>query len=493
MNTNVISKSFWIYGLLLIFSLHVTAADRPNFLVILCDDLGYGDLACYGHPHIKTPHLDDLARSGIQFSNCYSAAPVCSPSRAGLLTGRSPNRAGIYDWIPPGNRRRPDAREQVHLRASETTLPLLLQKAGYATCLAGKYHCNSQFNQPTQAQPHQLGFDHWFATQNNAQPSHANPNNFVRNGSPVGPLNGYSCQLVADEGIRWMQQRDADDDSQPFFLFVAFHEPHEPIASPEALVNDYREVAESELEADYFANVANLDRAVGRLMKTVDELGERDNTLVFFTSDNGPETLRRYPGATRSFGRPTPLRGMKLWTTEAGFRVPGIASWRGTITPHQTIDSPVSSLDLLPTFLQLADIPLPTNLQLDGADISQLLTGQGGAIRPLPLFWAYYNALNEQRVAMRTEEWKVLATLNEGALPKYQNVFDGNLSDIRDAQLGDIEIYRIESDTSESNNLAARLPSKAAELKQQLELIYRQLVTTSHFWSSDPKTPNKTQ
>ena len=250
MNTKEAGKSRWVFGLLLTFSILTNAADRPNFLVILCDDLGYGDLGCYGHPHIKTPHLDALARGGIQFSSCYSAAPVCSPSRAGLLTGRSPNRAGIYDWIPPGNRPRPDAREQVHLRASETTLPRLLQDAGYATCLSGKYHCNSQFNQATQAQPHQLGFDHWFATQNNARPSHADPDNFVRNGTPVGPLEGYSCQLVADEGIRWLRERDEDNDSQPFFLFVAFHEPHEPIASPEALVKNYRAITESEEEAE---------------------------------------------------------------------------------------------------------------------------------------------------------------------------------------------------------------------------------------------------
>ena len=225
------------------------------------------------------------------------------------------------------------------------------------------------------------------------------------------------------------------------------------------------------------------------MIGALDELEERENTLVFFTSDNGPETLRRYPGAARSFGRATPLRGMKLWTTEAGFRVPGIASWKGTITPQQTIDHAVSSLDLLPTFLQLADVSLPSNHSLDGTDISQLLTGQGEPNRRLPLFWAYYNAINQHRVAMRTDEWKVLATLNSGALPKTQNVFTGNLSAIRDARLTDVEIYRIESDTSETNDLAARLPGKAAELKQQLTLIYRQLASTSHFWKTESDTP----
>ena len=207
-------------------------ASRPNIVVFLCDDLGYGDLECYGHPHIKTPNINKLAQEGIRFTDFYSAAPVCSPSRVGLLTGRSPNRAGVYDWIPPASdTRRPDAREQVHMRASETTLPMLLQRAGYATCMAGKWHCNSRFNHDAQPQPGDSGFDHWFGTQNNAHPSHANPTNYVRNGEETGPLEGFSCQLVVDESIRWIDDRPTK--SKPFFLYMAFHEPHEPVASPE--------------------------------------------------------------------------------------------------------------------------------------------------------------------------------------------------------------------------------------------------------------------
>ncbi|RMF39693.1 MAG: arylsulfatase, partial [Planctomycetota bacterium] len=180
----------------------VRGAERPNILVILCDDLGYGDLQCYGHPHIRTPNLNRLADGGIRFTSFYSAAPVCSPSRVGLLTGRSPNMAGVYDWIPPASRPRPDLRDLVHLRREEVTIPQVLKSAGYATCMAGKWHCNSKFNSSEQPQPGDAGFDHWFATQNNAAPSHENPTNFVRNGQPVGPLEGYSCQIVTDEAIR---------------------------------------------------------------------------------------------------------------------------------------------------------------------------------------------------------------------------------------------------------------------------------------------------
>jgi len=314
--TSKAPKGYFLRFLPIIFLAVATAlqADqRPNIIVIICDDLGYGDLACYGHPHIQTPNLDQLAADGIRYTDFYSTAPVCSASRVGLLTGRSPNRAGVFDWIPEGKAARPDAREQVHMRDTEVTIPKLLKAAGYATAMAGKWHCNSMFNSPEQPQPGEAGFDHWLATQNNAAPSHANPINFVRNEESVGPIEGYSCQIVADEGIDWITEHHKENPDQPFFFYMAFHEPHEPIASPEEIIATYRPIAVTEKEATYFANVENVDRAVGRLTDTLKDLSIDDNTLVIFTSDNGPETLNRYPNASYSWGRPNPLRGMKLW------------------------------------------------------------------------------------------------------------------------------------------------------------------------------------
>ncbi len=308
-------------------------AERPNFLIILCDDLGYGDLQCYGHPVIETPNLNQLADSGIRFTNFYSCAPVCSPSRVGLLTGRSPNRAGVFDWIPSSTQR--TDRPMVQMRPEETTIAELLKGSGYATCMAGKWHCNAHFNSPEQAQPGDQGFDYWMATQNNAGPSHENPKNFVRNGRRVGPLTGFSCQLVANEIIGWLKRHESERPEQPFFVYCAFHEPHEPVASPENLVAKYLPRARNENEAQFFANVENVDRAVGRLLKTLDQLKVRQNTLVVFSSDNGPETLNRYPNAKRSYGRPGPLRGMKLHTHDGGFRVAGIAAWPARIQPGQ--------------------------------------------------------------------------------------------------------------------------------------------------------------
>ncbi|MDX1565388.1 MAG: sulfatase-like hydrolase/transferase, partial [Phycisphaeraceae bacterium] len=276
-----------LMGMVCLLGLFVPAAGaqdppvRPNIVVVLCDDLGYGDLACYGHPHIKTPNLDRMADEGIRLTDCYSAAPVCSPARVGLLTGRSPNRAGVYDWIPPSHSGK--GRGQVHMRKSEVTIPALLKKAGYATCLSGKWHCNASFNTDKQPQPGDFGFDHWFATQNNASPSHANPKNFVRNGKRVGKIEGYSCQIVVDEAVNWLEGHLKKNAAQPFFMFLPFHEPHEPVASPPDLVNGYLQVAKKKTQAEYFANVENVDRAVGKLLAALKRLKQDEKTLVIFT------------------------------------------------------------------------------------------------------------------------------------------------------------------------------------------------------------------
>lgn len=460
------------------------APAKPNIVVILCDDLGYGDLACYGHPHIRTPHLDRMAKEGIRYTSCYSAAPVCSPSRVGLMTGRSPNRSGVYDWIPAAgpNTKRPDAREQVHLNADAVTIPKLLKKAGYATCLSGKWHCNAIFNSPAQAQPNDAGFDHWFATQNNAAPSHEDPKNYVRNGNEVGPLQGFSCQLATEEGIRWIENKGApDSDEPPFFLFLAFHEPHEPVASPPDMVAGYKDVARNEDEAQYFANVENVDAAVGKLLKTLKETGKDKNTLVIFTSDNGPETLKRYSRAGRSYGRPNPLRGMKLWTTEAGFRVCGIARWPSFIKPAQTIDWPVSSLDFLPTFCALAGVEPPAGLKLDGTIIGEVV-GPQATVRSKPLIWCYYNAINEHRVAMRHDKWKVLAKLDGGKIRKFSNLHTGNAAAAKAAKLTDIEIYQVGEDIAEARNLASEQPEQLAILTALLQASYDDLLANSRVW-----------
>jgi len=463
-------------------SVHQTNAQRPNIVLFLCDDLGYGDLECYGHPKIKTPNLNQLAADGIRFTDCYSAAPVCSPSRVGLLTGRSPNRAGVYDWIPwarPG-KPQPESRDQVHMRCSEITIPALLKSAGYATCMAGKWHCNSTFNDDAQPQPGDFGFDHWLATQNNAAPTHENPINFVRNGTKIGKTNDFSCQIVVQESIDWLKAQQAKDTQQPFFIYIPFHEPHERVASPKALVDEYIPDSKNEDQAQYFANVANVDKAVGKMLQTLKDMGLTENTLVIFTSDNGPETLNRYKTANRSHGTPGPLRGMKLHTHDAGFRVPGIVRWPSKIKSGQTINTPVSSLDFLPTFCDLAGAELPSR-KLDGVSLRPLFE-EASLTRANPLFWCYFNSLNDACVAMRDGDLKVLMQINGGKLGRMQNLTSVDMKEVMSSELTDLEIYNVREDIAESKNLAKTDPELAGKMRKKMNKHFRSLNAGSHVW-----------
>ncbi len=462
------SRWFVAFGFVItgIIGSQATAVERPNFLIILCDDLGYGDIGCFGHPAIKTPNLDGLAKAGIRMTDCYSAAPVCSSSRAGLMTGRTPSRIGIYDWIPAGH--------PMHLTREEITIATLLKNAGYATCHVGKWHLNGKFNQPDQPQPGDHGFEHWMSTQNNAGPSHENPANFVRNGERIGVQQGFSCQIVADEAIGWL--KDKRDKQKPFFQFVCFHEPHEPIASPPDLVEAYMPLAKKPIEdtrgkpgtsanadpdserdnlgrAMHWANVANVDRAVGRILAALEEQKLVENTLVLFTSDNGPETLNRYPTGWRSHGSPGPLRGMKLHCYDGGFRVPGIVRWPARIKPGETVSEPVCSLDLLPTFCELAGIDPPQDRTLDGISIAALWQGKEFK-RTNPLFWHYYRSLTGPKAAMRDGDWMVLGAWESTALSPGV-VVRGDVELIKTRKLSRFELYNLASDIGQTTDLAA--------------------------------------
>lgn len=459
------------FAWLAVLSAKESKKDRPNFLVILCDDLGYGDLACYGHPHTKTPHLDRLAKQGMRLTSCYAAAPVCSPSRAGMLTGRTPNRSGVYNWIP-GN-------HVMHLRKDEVTVAMMLKESGYDTAHVGKWHCNGKFNSDAQPQPGDHGFNHWFATQNNAAPSHKNPRNFVRNGKAVGPMEGYACQLVADEGVEWL--RNSRDKQKPFFLFTCFHEPHEPVASPDKMTAGYAEVAKNKLEAEYFANVENMDAAVGKLMAALDELKLADDTLVFFTSDNGPETLRRYGGAARSYGSPGPLRGMKLWLYEGGIRVPGILRFPGRIKPGSESDEPVCGLDVLPTLTTLAGIERKPDRPIDGSSFVEVFSGKP-IRRTVPLYWHYYNALGAPKAAMRVGDWMVLGSWGKasGRGGGFFRAADQKL--VKETPLSEFELYNLKADRDQEKNLAASEPEQLKKLTAMLVKKYREVQAEGPEW-----------
>ena len=445
-------------SLLLSFSAAAAAATapRPNIIVLLCDDLGYGDLGAFAHPEIRTPHLDQLARDGVKFTDCYSASPVCSPSRAGLMTGRNPNRLGIRDWIPPNS--------GIFLRPGEITVAQLLKKSGYHTFHAGKWHLNSRTD-GSERSPGEAGFDHWLYTQNNAAPSHLNPRNFIRNGTPAGPLTGPSSHVVVAEATRWLAATKRAADS-PFFLNLWFHETHEPVAATEEFLAQYPH--ETNLDRrHYLANASQMDAAVGQLLRYLDDHGLRENTFIFFSSDNGPETLHRYRGAQRSHGSPGPLRGMKLHVTEAGYRVPGIIRWPGHAKPGTTSAEPICSLDFLPTACALAGIAPPSDRALDGGSLLPVFSGQS-VTRPHPLYWQYDFALNEpHQLALRDGPWKLLAS----------------------ASLDPVELYHLPSDVAEKQNVAAQHPDRVKAMTATMRRLRTEIAAEGAQSGNPPARP----
>lgn len=453
--------------LLLAFMLTSSAAvaDRPNVLVLLADDLGYGDLACYGHPIVKTPNIDRLASQGIRFTNCYSAAPNCSPARTGLMTGRTPWRVGVHNWIP--------FLSPMHVRESEITIATLLRDAGYHTGHFGKWHLNGWFNLPGQPQPNDHGFDHWFSTQNNALPNHRNPYNFVRNTIPVGPLEGYAGDLVAAETVSWLKQ--LPDDNQPFFAYVCFHEPHEPIASAPKYMKMYEQHGGPSLQAHH-GNITQLDTAVGEILDGLEKIGRSDSTLVIFTSDNGPAVTRWHPHGTAG-----PFREIKGHVYDGGIHVPGIVRWPGKVSAEQTSETPVIGTDVLPTLCDVAGIDAPTDRALDGTSLKQLLLGQT-LQRERPLYWHFYKASSAMQVAIRDGDWKLLAQTDGADLPRPPDITQEEIDTYRTAELANFELYHVLDDPAESQEMSKAEPERFAAMKQTLTDYYREVRDESPSW-----------
>ncbi|NDV60996.1 sulfatase-like hydrolase/transferase [Puniceicoccales bacterium CK1056] len=440
---------------------------KPNVVVLLSDDLGYADLECYGGP-VKTPAIDGLAAAGIRFTDFYSGAAVCSPSRATLLTGRQHIRAGVYSWIDNKSNRS-------HLLEREITLAEVLKAAGYATAHFGKWHLGQPTSTMAKPTPSNHGFDDWFATENNAQPSHRNPVNFIRNGEEVGELEGYSCQLVVDEAIHWLDNERSQD--KPFFLNIWFHEPHNPLGAPDELTTVY---GGPEMDgALYSATIDNTDRAIARLLEKLKTIGAPEDTLIIYASDNG--SLRR--------DRVGDLRGKKGQNWEGGIRVPGIFSWPGHISTAKVETTPAGLVDLLPTVCGLLEIDPPT-VHLDGADLSAVLTGNPESfVRHQPLFWHLQKSV--PIVAMRDGDWSLLAE------PDYELPTDNKFNEawipaIRNGGYKNYQLFNLKTDPSQEHDLSAELPERVERMKKQLLEINASIMADGTDWNADlnPTKPN---
>ncbi|MGJ8656007.1 MAG: sulfatase family protein [Akkermansiaceae bacterium] len=428
-------------------------AELPNIVIVMADDMGWGDSGTYGNKIIKSPSMDKLASRGMKFTQGYSACGVCSPSRSAILTGRTPYRNGVWRHLS-GN-------HQAHLRTSEITYPELLKTVGYQTCHVGKWHLLSrqQFNNPDYPQPgEQGGFDYWMTTQNNAEPSHKNPNNFIRNGKPVGEVNGYSAPFVADEAIHWL--KDIRDDSKPFALTVWFHEPHKPIATDIKFSEMYPDVDKK--LSKYYGNITQLDFALGKVMDTLDAEGLTDNTLIIFTSDNGP--------VASEGGDSGGLRGIKRSDFEGGIRVPFLASWPGHIKPGTVSDTPVIGTDIFATALDMVGVEQPKDRTIDG--VSMLPVFKGHAVeRKIPLFWRTHVSGADCRVAVRVGDWKIVA----------------------DETLTKFLLFNVQEDWQEKNDLAKENPEKLKELKTLLIKTWEDISEEgpNEWWESEKTKAKK--
>jgi arylsulfatase A len=368
----------------------VGTSQRPNVVILLADDLGSKDIGCYGGP-VKTPALDSLAAKGVKFTNFYSAAPVCSPARATLLTGRHHLRTGVYTVIQ-------DHIHNMHLKQDEVTIAELLKENGYDTVHLGKWHLGTPFRGMKKPWIDEHGFDYWFATDLNAAPSHHNPANFWRNREKVGEIKGYACQIVVDEAITWLdKKRDPD---KPFFLNIWFHEPHAPLAAPPEIIKEYGEL--NDQAAIYSATIDNTDRAISRFVKHLETIGALENTVIIYTSDHG--SYRHERNGNLSAGKGSLLEG--------GIRTPGIFYWPAGIKGGQVQDAPGAAMDILPTICGIADVKIPEGLHIDGTDLRPLLTNTGNEfVRHQPLTW--HSPLSQPVAVIREGKYSLVGYRSE--------------------------------------------------------------------------------
>ncbi len=392
-------------------TLPVLAAEteRPNIVWIWGDNVAYADLGVYGNPSAHTPVLDKLASEGVRFTQYYVAHVVCSPSRAALLTGRQPFRTGIVGVL------RPDS--PTGLPRDEITIATVLKQRGYATQAIGKWHLGDR----REYLPARHGFDHYFGLNYSMDmlPSH-----LYRDEEIIEDLAGDKVQSLteryADEAIRFLRMNR----SRPFFLYFSHTLPHPPINLPPRARRPDRSVYEDA--------ITHMDEQTGRVLAALDELNLRSNTLVIFSSDNGPMSVGGNTGG---------LRGGIRDSYEGGLRVPFIARWPGRIPAGRVETRPAIAYDIFPTLVRLAGASLPAGRVYDGQDIWPLLSGSGAFERRQPFFWVYLDNVT----AVRDGRWK----LHVGR---------------RDKNLPELELYDVEADPGESRRLEKQHPDVAARL-----------------------------
>ena len=419
------------------------AAEHPNIVFIMADDLGYGDLGCYGQQLIATPQIDGLAAEGMRFTQAYAGGPVCTSSRSVLMTGMHTGHTPARDNIP---------HYDSYLDEDDVTVAEILNDAGYQCGGVGKW---SLGDAGTVGRATNQGFHNWFGYLNQDH-AHYYFTEYLDDGDGRFELPGnttsrkhYSHDLLTERALKFIR---AHQDA-PFFFYAAFALPHfsskeeDPHGLAVPSTQPYSDRDWDQKSKKYAAMVHMLDRDVGRIVDLIDELGLAENTLVIFTSDNGGHATA--PARFRTSG---PLRGFKRSLTEGGIRVPFIARWPGTIPAGRTSNDVIAFQDMLPTFAELADVPLSKELQIDGISVATVLKGDQLSAARSHLYWDYGHCRGKQYVqAVRLGDWK----------------------GIRSAKTGRIELYDLSRDIGEANDITLTHPRTV----ENIRIIMDQAVT----------------
>jgi arylsulfatase A-like enzyme len=417
----------------------------PNIVVIVADDMGYADIGVHGSRDIPTPNIDALAASGIRFTNGYVSGPYCSPTRAGLMTGRYPQRFG-HEFNPG------DAQQEFGLPLDQVTMADRLKAAGYRTALFGKWHLG--FSE--RHHPMSRGFDEFFGflggAHNYLDPMSAGPNPVLDGRAKVAEIE-YLTDAIADRAASFIKRQG----QAPFFLYVAFNAVHTPMHATDKYLARFAHISDPQRKT-YAAMLSAMDDGIGRTVAALRAAGLEENTLIFFFSDNGGPTMA---GTTVNGSSNAPFRGSKRQTWEGGVHVPFIISWKGRLPAGTTDVRPIIQLDVLPTALAAAGVASP-QATLDGVDLLPYLTGR---IRSAPhevLYWRFGGMM-----AIRKGDWKLVKS-SEGPL---RDTDPAVLSDLSGA-----ELYNLANDIGETKNLAATNPGKVKELTDLWQRWNRELV-----------------
>jgi arylsulfatase A-like enzyme len=424
----------------------IDSAEPPklSFILILMDDLGWADIGCYGSKFYETPNIDRLAAEGIRFTDGYAACPVCSPTRASVMTGKYPARVGVTNYLPgrhqlPYSKLLPPESKQF-LGLDETTTAEILKPLGYATAHVGKWHLG-----PTaEYWPEKQGFDVNVGGSNSGMPKSFFYPQWEGNPAIKGKQGEYLTDRLTDEAIKFIRHNR----ESPFFLYLPHYAVHVPIEAKEELVKKYRaKLKPGQLQNDpvYAAMIESMDESVGRIIKTLDELKLSDRTVVIFTSDNGGLSAPEWK--LKPVTSNSPLREGKGHVYEGGIREPFIVKWPG-VKPR--VDhTPVCSIDFLPTLAEAAGAAPSAYSDVDGASLVSLIRDRKD-LKPRPLYWHYphySNQLGKPAGAVRQGDLKLVELYEDGRL----------------------ELYNLREDIGEERNLAAAMPEKTKELHALLK------------------------